>query len=217
MAGELAPARDGSLTHAADLTDDASIERCSPRSARRWGAPDIVVNNAGIYPSGFLLDIDAAEWDRIFDINLRAPFLLSRGFARQMIAQGVQGAIINISSGAARKMRRDRRALLHLEDGARPADQGLRARARRVRHPGQRGRARLCAGQHRQPPDRGACRYGAGRHPARPRDRAPRTSANAILYLWSAAADYVTGATLTVDGGNSIGSLEVYQDKKQPL
>jgi NAD(P)-dependent dehydrogenase (short-subunit alcohol dehydrogenase family) len=70
------------------------------------GAPDIVVNNAGVYPSGFLIDIDAAEWDRIFGVNLRAPFLISRGFAKQMIAARQPGSIINISSGAARKMRR---------------------------------------------------------------------------------------------------------------
>ena len=72
----------------------------------RWGAADILVNNAGVYPSGFLLDIDVAEWDRIFDINLRAPFLLTRGLAKQMIAAQARGSIINISSGASRKMRR---------------------------------------------------------------------------------------------------------------
>ena len=65
-----------------------------------------MINNAGVYPSGFLIDIDAAEWDRIFDTNLRAPFLVARGFARPMIANKVQGNIVNISSGAARRMRR---------------------------------------------------------------------------------------------------------------
>ena len=92
MADELGVARNGGLTH---------VDRTSPTAPRStiwsravgkaWGAPDIVINNAGVYPSGFLIDIDAAEWDRIFDINLRAPFLVARGFAKLMIAGKVQG------------------------------------------------------------------------------------------------------------------------------
>ena len=45
------------------------------------------------------------EFDRIFDINLRAPFILTRRIATQMIQKKVKGSIINISSGASRKMR----------------------------------------------------------------------------------------------------------------
>src|ERR1700732_184393 len=79
----------GGVTHVTELTDAASIDDLVAATGKAWGAPDIVINNAGIYPSGFLLDIDAAEWDRILDVNLRAPFLVSRGFARAMIGAGV--------------------------------------------------------------------------------------------------------------------------------
>ena len=96
----------GGFAHPADLTDEASIEGLITEIGRRWGAADVLVNNAGIYPSGFLLDISTDEFDRIFSINLRAPFILTSGIARQMIEKGVKGSIINISSGASRKMRR---------------------------------------------------------------------------------------------------------------
>ena len=50
------------------------------------------MNNAGVYPSGFLLDIDAAEWDRIMDINVRVPFLLTQMVAKQMIGASAAAA-----------------------------------------------------------------------------------------------------------------------------
>src|SRR5262245_18834217 len=104
MADGLGVARNGGLTHVTNLADSASIDDLVATVGKAWGAPDIVINNAGVYPSGFLIDIDAAEWDRIFDTNLRAPFLVARGFAKQMIATQVKGNIVNISSGAARRM-----------------------------------------------------------------------------------------------------------------
>ena len=91
---------------AADLTDEASINALVAEVGSRWGAADVLVNNAGIYPSGFLLDISTQEFDEIFAINLRAPYILTKGVAIQMIAKGIKGSIINISSGASRKMRR---------------------------------------------------------------------------------------------------------------
>ena len=94
------------FARAADLTDESSINALVAEIGARWGAADVLVNNAGIYPSGFLLDISTQEFDEIFAINLRAPYILTKGVAIQMIAQGVKGSIINISSGASRKMRR---------------------------------------------------------------------------------------------------------------
>src|SRR5690349_22494756 len=61
-AAKIAP---GAPTHPTELTDARSIAGLAKLVEDRWGAPDIVVNNAGIYPRGLLLDIDAAEWDRI--------------------------------------------------------------------------------------------------------------------------------------------------------
>ena len=76
LLAECAPAA-GSFAHPCDLLDDAALAAFATQVGSRWGAADVLVNNAGIYPSGFLLDIDAAEWDRILDLNLRVPWPLS--------------------------------------------------------------------------------------------------------------------------------------------
>jgi 3-oxoacyl-[acyl-carrier protein] reductase len=214
LADGLGIASNGGLTHHTELTEAASIDALVNAVATTWGAPDIVVNNAGVYPSGFLIDIDAAEWDRIFGVNLRAPFLISRGFAKQMIAVQQAGSIINISSGAARKMRRtvapycvSKTALDRLTKGfaLELAEFGIRVNAV---EPG------FAPGSTASPLTPAHVEATLGQIPLG-RGTTQGDVANAILYLCSAKAGYVTGATLSVDGGNSIGSLAVYQDKKR--
>jgi len=208
-------AANGGLIHVTELADSASIDELVAAVGKAWGAPDIVINNAGVYPSGFLLDIDAAEWDRIFDVNLRAPFLLARGFARLMIAAQVKGNIVNISSGAARRMRRtvvpyctSKTALDRLTKGfaLELAAFGIRVNAV---EPG------FAPGSSASPLTATHVEMTTAGIPMR-RASAPEDAPNAIMFLCSAKASYVTGATLSVDGGNSIGSLMVYQDKKEP-
>ena len=215
LAERLGIAGDRGLVHRTELTNAASIDELVAAVGGAWTAPDIVVNNAGVYPSGFLIDIDAAEWDRIFGINLRAPFLISRGFAKQMIAARQPGSIINISSGASRKMRRtvapyciSKTALDRLTKGfaLELAEFGIRVNAV---EPG------FAPGSTASPLTRAHVEATLGQIPLG-RGTTQADVANAILYLCSAKAGYVTGATLSVDGGNSIGSLAVYQDKKRP-
>ncbi|RWX81681.1 glucose 1-dehydrogenase [Neorhizobium lilium] len=217
LAAAAAEIGDGShLQYAADLTSDADIKALLAYVGEQWGSADVLVNNAGIYPSGFLLDITGEDWDRIFDINLRAPFLLSQGVAKQMIAKGVKGSIVNISSGASRKMRltaapysTSKTALDRLNKGLalELAAFGIRVN---IVEPG------FAPGSDvnhltQEHIDSVTSNIPLGRISL------PEDAANAVLYLASDAASYVTGATLTVDGGNSIGSLAVFQAKKQPL
>ena len=215
LAAELRIATNGGLTHRTELTEATSIEGLVAAVATAWGAPDILVNNAGVYPSGFLIDIDAAEWDRIFGVNLRAPFLISRGFAKQMIATRQAGSIVNISSGASRKMRRtvapyciSKTALDRLTKGfaIELAEFGIRVNAV---EPG------FAPGSTASPLTPAHVEATLGQIPLG-RGTTQADVANAILYLCSGRAGYITGATLSVDGGNSIGSLAVYQDKKRP-
>ena len=204
------------FTHPADLRDAAAIEALAAEVGQRWGAADVVVNNAGVYPSGFLLDTDVEEWDRILDVNLRAPFLLTRALARQMVAHGVRGSVINISSGASRKMRRtvvpyclSKTALDRLTKGfaLELAEYGIRVNAL---EPG------FAPGSSVSPLT-DAHVEGVTANIPLGRGTSAADVGRAALFLAGEASAYVTGASLPVDGGNSIGSLAVFQEKKTAL
>ena len=66
------------------------------------GRIDILVNNAGVFPRVKFLDMTDADWDYLIDINLKGGFLCAQAAARQMVAEGHGGAIVNLSSGALR-------------------------------------------------------------------------------------------------------------------
>jgi NAD(P)-dependent dehydrogenase (short-subunit alcohol dehydrogenase family) len=68
---------------------------------RDHDVPDIVVNNAGIGVAGPFLDTDLETWERILGVNLWGVIHGSRLFARQMVAEGKGGHIINVASAAA--------------------------------------------------------------------------------------------------------------------
>lgn len=88
--------------HPCDLLDPAAIAALGQHVSRDFGRCDILVNNAGIGQSHTPLhELDPAEWERLFDTNLRAPYLLIRALAPLMIAART-GHIVNISSLAGR-------------------------------------------------------------------------------------------------------------------
>lgn len=204
------------FVHVADLTEAAAIRGLAEEVATRWGAPDIVVNNAGIYPSAFLLDTSDAEWDLIFDINLRAPFLLTRDMARLMVAAGRGGSIVNISSSGAKRARRtavayctSKVALDRLSEGfaLELGEYGIRVN---TLYPG------FAAGS--EVTSLSDAHIGAV-STANPlgRPTAPEDLVGPLLFLCSDEAGYVTGATLAVDGGGAAGVMTIYQEKKRAL
>jgi len=201
---------------AADLTTDAGLDTLLGTVKDKWGAPDIVVNNAAIYPSSFLLDLDVADWDQIMGVNVRAPFVLMRGFASQMIAQKVAGNFVNISSGAARKMRRtavtycmSKTALDRMTKGfaLELAEYGIRANCL---EPGFAAGSAVSS-LSREHINRVMAAIPLGT------ETGAEDVGQAALYLASSAAKNITGTSLAVDGGNSAGTLDVYQDKKAAL
>jgi NAD(P)-dependent dehydrogenase (short-subunit alcohol dehydrogenase family) len=83
-----------------DLGDEDSIVRGCAEVVSHYGAPWLLVNNAGLQDRQLLLDGTAAEWDRINRVNARGPFLMTREIARAMVAAGQGGRIVNIASAA---------------------------------------------------------------------------------------------------------------------
>src|SRR5690349_2700878 len=83
---------------AADL--GASIEAVSTLASEATsalGRVDILVNNAGIFPASPTLSLDAATFDAVIAVNVRAPVFLTQALARPMVERG-EGVIVNISS-----------------------------------------------------------------------------------------------------------------------
>ena len=83
----------------ADVSDATQVRVMVQAALERFGRVDILVNNAGITMPKGLLETSEAEWDRVLAINLKGVFLCCQTVAEAMIAQG-GGRIINISSTA---------------------------------------------------------------------------------------------------------------------
>lgn len=80
-----------------DLSDRNAIDACAAAAPRFFGAPDILVNAAGINVRKPMLSLTHDDWDRVLRLNLDAPFFLSQRLAPAMIERGF-GRIINIAS-----------------------------------------------------------------------------------------------------------------------
>src|SRR6516162_1700193 len=82
----------------ADVSRKADVDRLVDAATDRFGAIDIMVNNAGIAPVVDFLDVTEELLGRVLDINLKGAFYGTQAAARRMIAQGRGGVIINMSS-----------------------------------------------------------------------------------------------------------------------
>jgi len=82
----------------ADVSQKQDVERLVEQTVAQFGQLNIIVNNAGIYPRSTVLEMAEDEWDAVINANLRSTFLCTQIAAKQMIAQGRGGAIVNISS-----------------------------------------------------------------------------------------------------------------------
>ncbi|MFJ9779180.1 SDR family NAD(P)-dependent oxidoreductase [Amycolatopsis sp. NPDC101161] len=179
---------------AADLGDPAEVRRL----AEAAGDVDILINNAGIYLFGSTADTDDETFDAHFAVNLRAPFILVRELAPGMVRRG-QGAIVNLSTFGASVPGRGGGAY-----GASKAGLELLTKiwADEYGPAGVRVNA-VAAGPTRTP---GTAAYGEfaealGGVTTLGRVAEAEEIANAVVFLATPAAGYVSGAVLPVHGG----------------
>ncbi|MEN8719859.1 MAG: SDR family NAD(P)-dependent oxidoreductase [Oceanococcaceae bacterium] len=90
-----------------DVSDAPAWDRFAASVQDTEGAPDIVINNAGIGMAGAFLDTTAADWERILGVNLMSVVHGSRLFGQMMRDAGRKGVLVNVASAAAYSPNRD--------------------------------------------------------------------------------------------------------------
>lgn len=195
-------------TSRVDLSEAREIEDLHEEVAAAWGAPDILINNAGLYPSKALLDVTAADWDSLMAVNLRAVQLMTRASTCLMIDHGVAGAVVNIISRSARIPRThsipyavSKAAVEMLTRGyaMELARHGIRVNAV---SPGLiPGGTASELGDH----------YVEAANANIPLGRfsGPADAPLAIRFLCSDEASFITGTSIFVDGGSTAGDLKL--------
>ena len=188
-----------------DLTDAAALEA----ALERVGDVDGLVNCAGVYPVTSVMDMTTQEWDAVMALNVRAPFLLTRGVARRMIAAGQGGPIVNISSTASVLARP---GIAHYGASKAALNQLTRVLAVELAPHGIRVNAILpgvietttVTASLTTPEARAEMAAKTARIPLG-RLGTPEEIADLAVFLLSAEASYSTGGLFTADGGFSLG------------
>ena len=85
---------------AVDVTKESDVARFHDEATAAVGAVTVLINVAGAYPHKAIREITAADWDYVFDVNLKSTFLMTRAFMDDMIAAG-GGRIVNVASNDA--------------------------------------------------------------------------------------------------------------------
>ena len=80
-----------------DIADLSDCRRTVSKAMMEFGRIDVLVNNAGIALSRLFTETDEAVYDRVFDVNMKGMFFLTRAAAKEMVAAG-GGSIVNLSS-----------------------------------------------------------------------------------------------------------------------
>ena len=184
-----------------DVSNSASIQELVQKTVEKFGKVDILVNNAGTAVTKKAEDLSEEDWDWVLDINLKGVFLLAQEVGKVMIQQK-RGKIINISSifGSVG----DKAVLPYLasKGGVNQLTKGLALEW--SKHNIQVNAVApgyvLTPINEKELTQEKVYNYITGKIPMRRLGEAHEI-AGAVIYLASEASNYVTGATIAVDGG----------------
>jgi NAD(P)-dependent dehydrogenase (short-subunit alcohol dehydrogenase family)/rhamnose utilization protein RhaD (predicted bifunctional aldolase and dehydrogenase) len=197
-----------------DVTDEDSVRGTFEKLIDHWGGLDILVNAAGIAPPYALVDMPADKWRLALDVNLTGYFLMAREAARIMIAQGMGGSIINLSSKSGLDASKNNTAYnatkageLHMARGwaLELGEHGIRVNCiapgnvfegSRIWNPDY---IRVCAKKYGIRPDE-VIPYYVNKTALR-REIKGQDIADAVVFLCSDRARTITGQTLVADSG----------------
>ncbi len=98
LADELRSAGAKAFVQRCDVSRKAQIEAALAATQAALGSVNALVNNAGIFKAADFLDITEADWDAVIAVNLKGSFLVAQAVARAMAAAGRGGSIVNMSS-----------------------------------------------------------------------------------------------------------------------